>query len=206
MLKKSFSSRPKQSSQQPLPNKQDATSDDVEKGITSLKRCREIGLKLKELDLSRLGKPELKELAKSMGVPPEETRRYVQFARKFNEQELEDLYAAFRAANFVFKFSHFRVLIAVKDKPSRKELALKGVQERLGTESLRRLMEETIGNPRAQGGRRPKILKLNDDELERAVSREKKRFAGQLRQVLSLPREIKPALRTELQQLLEHLQ
>lgn len=205
MRKQRFRDDPKDS-RQTLRTPPEFDADEVEKISTHLKWAHAVGKQLKELSLSRVSLPEVKKLAIANGIPPNDARRYIQFYLAYSEEELDELIALFREANFALRFTCFRVLIAVRDKLKRKELTIRAVQERCGAVELRSLRDETIGSSGGKGGRRPRVLKLSGDELEKAVDREIKKIAGHADMIVATKPDLRPEFRCKLQKIRDLLQ
>ena len=196
---------PNQYAVQRPPHDRSASTNSIETGIAHIEQCYQTGHEFLGYGRGIDARRKIFEEAQKKGIPRREASRYTQFARFYTKTELTDLYAAFRAAAFVFSFTHFRALMAVKDKAARTEMARKGIEGRLGTAAFRRLMQRTFSNHIAQGGRKPELLQLDDEELEVAVMREKENFCNHLAQILSRPRGVNPDLRKRLEGLLKKL-
>ena len=205
MKEQRFRDDPKDS-RQTSKNPQESDADEVEKISTHLEWAHMMGGRFKGLSLSRLGVKEVKKLAIANGIPPNDARRYIQFYLAYSEEELDELIALFREANFALRFTCFRVLIAVRDKLKRKELTIRAVQERCGAVELRLLKDETIGSSGGKGGRRPRVLKLSGDELEKAVDREVKKIAGHADMIVATKPDLRPEFRCKLQKIRDLLQ
>jgi hypothetical protein len=205
MRKQRFRDDPKDS-RQTSTNLPEFDADEVEKISTHLKWAHAMGKQLKELSLSRISLPEVKKLAIANGIPPNDARRYIQFYLAYSEEELDELIALFREANFALRFTCFRVLIAVRDKLKRKELTIRAVQERCGAVELRSLKNETIGSSGGKGGRRPGILKLSGEKLEDTVLRKIKKIASHVEMVVTTKPDLRPEFRRKLQGILNALQ
>ena len=181
------------------------SQDEVEKRIGHIQWCYRTGHKFLEFGRGIDSRKMITEAAHRIDIPVREAPRYKQFAREYTQPELDDQFAAFRMAGFAFLFTHYRVLMAVKDKAARAELALRGIQERLGIAELRRLKQRTINNPNAKGGRKPELLRLEDAELVEAVDRKKEKFCQELSQILNRPGGVEPDLQKKFKQLLRRL-
>lgn len=205
MKEQRFGDDPKDS-RQTSRNQPESDADEVEKISTHLKWAHAMGKQLKELSLSRTSLPEVKKLAIANGIPPNDARRYIQFYLAYSEEELDELIALFREANFALRFTCFRVLIAVRDRLKRKELTIRAVQERCGAVELRSLKDETIGSSGTKGGRRPGILKLSGEKLEDTVLRKIKKIASHVEMVVTTIPDLRPEFRRKLQRILEALQ
>ena len=191
-----------------LPSEAPATPYSVELGqrIDHLQWARERGEDFYNIGFGRFSIPLVQAAARAHRIPLPDTKRYVQYYRAYSQEEFDEMLALFRAENFALLFSCFRVLVAVKDKSKRKDLLIRAVQERCGAERLRWLMEETLGNSGAKRGRRPQVLKLSGNELEKAVDREIKKIAGHANMIVTTKPDLRPEFRRKLQRILDALQ
>ncbi len=105
---------------------------DAEKAA-HIRWCYQTGLEFLQYPANAAGRAGIRESAQGKGIPVAVARRYSQFASEYTEEEVEALIAACIAANFVFSFSHFRVLLGVADPSVRTELAMRDVKSLLGT-------------------------------------------------------------------------
>lgn len=188
------------------PLEEESPSSDVEKGISQIKWCYQAGQTFAENRLSRLGVKKMKELARAMGIPEEDARRYVQFVRGYRESDLEAIYALCRATNFALSFTHFRIFIGVKNRTARAELERQAIQGRLGTVRTRQLKDRLVNNRSPQGGRKSQLLKLDELEVEWLVNEEVDKIRRHLRLVLAHRCDMQPDILNRMQQLLDRLE
>ena len=205
MNRKSYAIRSVLSQQSQSGESQPISVADAEKAA-HIRWCYQTGLEFLQYPANAAGRAGIRESAQGKGIPVAVARRYSQFASEYTEEEVEALIAACIAANFVFSFSHFRVLLGVADPSVRTELAMRAIREKLGTVRIRRLKERLVSNPAAQGGRKSQLLKLDPTEMEWIINRDIEKLARHLRQVLSQSREMHPRLRKRLQKVLACLQ
>ena len=191
-----------------LPSEAPANTNSVEfqERIARLQWARERGEEFHNIGFGRFSIPLVQAAARAHNITRMDAPRYANFYRAYSPQAFDELLALFRAENFAFLFTCFRVILAVKDKNQRAELTKRGVKERCGAEALRALMEETVGNSAPKHGRPPGMLKLSGEKLERTVERKKKKFAGHVEMVLAARQDLRPEFRCELQQMLNALQ
>ena len=193
-------------SQRPLTNRRDPPCPEVEKGIKFIRKKYSIAGKLAESSLSRSGKRQARKLAKIWGIPEAEARRHVQFRQSFTKAELEELFEMFREACFVLSFTHFRIVLAIKDRALRRELIRQILEGRLGTVRARQLKDRLVNNPAPQGGRKSQLLVLDEEEVEWLLEQDEVRLCRKLRLVISQRPDMQPDRLRRLQQRLDRLQ
>ena len=204
-MRKKRPTRRRTQSQQVQPGAPEGVSEKVLKGIEHIRWCYSTGVQFLQYPSNKSGRRSISALAKEKNIPEMEARRYAQFALGYTLQELEELIAVFLAENIVFSFTHFRILLGIKDKPMRAELALRAIRERLGVVRTRRLKDRLVRNPASQGGRKSQLLEMEKVELEWTLNQNIDKLHRELQQVLSHPCEIEPDFRKRLEQLARHL-
>lgn len=158
--------RTKLLAEMPAPLQEEAVDIETElrKAATDMVRYNwQLGVRLAKMDTEaeKYGVNSISQLARYLGMNPDDLGICITFAERYNEKELTSILETQRPDGKTLTWSHVESLVRIEDKRARAKLEKIAVQECLGYRELADRVAATIGgkNPkRSAGAGRPQRM------------------------------------------------